>query len=109
MERNGKIISNVVSLHPHDIPPDDADAIELIVRMHGGEDVSIRELEVTDESLSSIHRRMLADPGVEISESSAWRFPVMTFRHVLGERTRWVLVVVDQGRFRVFQQKIEKL
>lgn len=103
------IRSTVVQLHPHGISPDDADTIEMVIRLFAGEEISIRELEVTDEPLASIRRRMQAELGAQISESAAWRFPVLRCIHRLDSRKRSVLVLIDQGRVRVFFHKVETL
>lgn len=102
--RNGR--DTVVQLYPHGISPDDAGVIEMIIQLFGGEEVSIRALEATHEPMDSIRSRMQAEPGVQVSESAGWRFPVMRCTHDLGERKRSVLVVVDQGSVRMFLHRI---
>lgn len=100
---------NVVPLHPHGIFPDDADAIQMVMQVHcGGDEVPIIAMEVTDEALDSIRRRMSSEDGVEFTEASGWRFPVMQWRFKPSDGQRLVLTVVDQGRRRVFRHSIER-
>lgn len=100
--------NNVVPLHRNGIPPEDADAIEIIVRVHSGEEVAIEQMEMTEEPLDSICRRMTAEPGVLVSESHGWRFPVMQWRYRGTSGKQLVLTVVDQGRHRVFRHRAER-
>lgn len=100
---------NVVQLHPHGISPDDADSIAMIMRVHcGGDEVPLSTMEVTDETLESIHRRLSSESGAEFSESKGWRFPVMQWRFKSTDGPRLVLTVIDQGRRRVFKHSLER-
>lgn len=102
------ICRKVVQLHPHRISPEDADAIEMIMQVHCGEEVSIARMEVTEESIDSIRTRMAAEQGVTFLESTGWRFPVMQWKYTATDGGRLVLTVVDQGRRRVFRHRVEK-
>ena len=106
MERHA---GNVVPLHSHGIHPDDADAIAMIMRVHcGGEEVPLTAMELTDEPLDSIRRRMASEPGADFIESTGWRFPVMQWKFKPDGGKRLVLTVVDQGRRRVFRHTVER-
>ena len=80
----------------------------MIVRVHSGEEVTIEQMEMTEESLDSICRRMTAEPGALVSESHGWRFPVMQWRYRCTSGKRLVLTVVDQGQRRVFRHRVER-
>jgi hypothetical protein len=102
------IRNNVVPLHRNDMTPEDADAIEMIVRVHSGEEVAIEQMEMTEEPLDSICHRMNAEPEALVSESHGWRFPVMQWRYRNASGGRLVLTVVDQGQRRVFRHRVER-
>ena len=99
--------NNVIPLRRSGFAPEDVDAIEMIMRVHVGEEVSLRDMEITDEPLDSIARRMAAEPGAIQSESHGWRFPVTQWRFRPCDGTRLVLTVIDEGRRRIFKHRIE--
>ncbi|QQQ00868.1 hypothetical protein [Lysobacter enzymogenes] len=101
--------NNVIALRRNGIAAEDVDAIEIIMRVHVGEDVSLRDMEITDEPLESIAKRMAAEPGAAQSESRAWRFPVMEWRFHPYDGSRLVLTVIDEGRRRIFKHRIESV
>lgn len=68
--------NNVIVFPRSGISREDADFIEIIMRLLTGEEALVEELEVTDESMESICRRMAAEPGAVQSESTGWCFPV---------------------------------
>jgi hypothetical protein len=100
---------NVIPLRRNEISSEDVDAIEMIMRVHVGEDVSLRNMEITDEPLESISKRMAAEPGASQSESHGWRFPVMQWRFRPSNGTRLVLTVIDEGRRRFFKHRVESV
>ncbi|MET4727959.1 hypothetical protein ABIE09_001766 [Lysobacter enzymogenes] len=99
--------NNIIPLRRNGFAPEDVDAIEMIMRVHLGEEVSLRDMEITDETLQSISKRMAAEPGTTQSESRGWRFPVMQWRFRPRDGTRLVLIVIDEGRRRIFKHRIE--
>lgn len=100
--------NNVVPLDRNGMTPEDVDAIEMIVHVHSGEEASIERMEMTEEPLDSICRRMSAEPEALLSESHGWRFPVMQWRYRNASGGRLVLTVVDQGERRVFRHRVER-
>lgn len=100
--------NNVVPLHRHGIPPEDADAIEMIMLVHCGEEVAISDMEITDEPFDSICRRMNAESGAVFSDSKAWCFPVATWKYQEIGGRQLVLTVIDQGRRRVFKHSVRR-
>ncbi|UZW61884.1 hypothetical protein [Lysobacter enzymogenes] len=99
--------NNVIPLRRNGVAAEDVDAIEMIMRVHVGEEVSLRDMEMTDEPMESISRRMAAEPGATQSESRGWRFPVMQWRFHPCDGTRLVLTVIDEGRKRIFKHRVE--
>lgn len=97
--------SRVVPLNRNGLLAEDADIIELMVRAHLGIDVPIEQMESTQESMDAISQRMASERDTTLSESYAWRFPIMQWRYRTGTGLALVLIVIDQGLHRYFTYK----
>jgi len=76
--------------------------------LSGGQEISINAMEITKEPLDSISQRLALERGAQTTDHHAWRFPVKQWRFKERGGKQLVMTVIDQGRHRVFWNRIER-
>lgn len=89
---------NVIPFRRSNLHDDDAEIVELILRMHFGRDIPISDVELSQRSLAEIQR----DLGEPDARLTAFVFPSVRWSDTSSPRGALWTVVIDVGDRRAF-------